>query len=290
MHSHFKRLFDIIAAVTLITLIAILSLGISAQPALAAKKGNMDSYIGLGSSKIVIATAKGANSQTQAIYKSKSTDSKVIFRLQGQSCIVCDMSGMKKGAAYDFVKVKLPKCSPSSGYINTSKYTFGIIDTSDFGISASPYSTKAAEKTKRVKACKYALTLLGTSYPHGNVSGLTCNQLLNKCYQYAGYGYSANSAAAYNKDTFGSKVGQGVPITDKNSDTSILCRNLRAGDILFYKGLDGVKDHHVAMYLGNGYVVQSTADQGKTYPRAGVRITKLVFRSGPTIARVIKYK
>ena len=48
-----------------------------------------------------------------------------------------------------------------------------------------------------------------------------------------------------------------------------------------FENIRGGYHGHVGMYISNGYVLQSSADRGVHYPRAGVRITKLTFRSSP---------
>jgi peptidoglycan endopeptidase LytE len=135
-----------------------------------------------------------------------------------------------------------------------SQFKFGKLDVARFGLSSAKGS-----KAKRIMACKYGMKLIGAKYSHSNSTnkavGLDCTQLIWKCYNRAGIPY-------YNKR----------PVTKSN---------LRAGDVVYYRGLYGGYHGHVGMYIGNGYVLQSTTDQGVYYPRAGVRITKLTFRSSP---------
>lgn len=78
------------------------------------------------------------------------------------------------------------------------------------------------------------------------------------------------SATKYNQDKYGK---------------SITKEQLKPGDFIFYTGINGVANGHVGLYLGKGYVIQSTLDKGGEYPTGGVRITKLTFRSEPTAFR-----
>ena len=216
--------------------------------------GNMDRYIGLGKKVAIIATSDTVNAKTRPIYAKASAKSKVVCRLQGRSCVVCDMRGMKKGKYYEYVRVKLPGCKPSHGYVRTSQFKFGTLDVALFGLS----SVKGG-KVKRITACKYGMKLIGARYSHSNSTnkaiGLSCIQLVRKCYNRAGISY-------YKKKT--------IPKS-----------KLRACDVVYYRGIRGGYHGHVGMYIGNGYVLQSSADRGVHYPRAGVRITKLTFRSSP---------
>ena len=221
--------------------------------------GNMDRFIGQKHS-LILATSDTDNSHDKPIFAEASSKSKKIFKLQGRSCVVCDMSGMQKGQDYKFVKVKLPNCKPSSGYVRVSDYKFDILSTDDFGLSGNEKNVE-----KRIKACKATLKYIGRTY--GSHHHFVCMSLLNKAYQAAGYNFNAPHARSYNQSKYGKRIKKD---------------QLAAGDIVFYKGVHGGNHNHVGLYLGKGYVIQSTCDKGKHYPRAGVRITKLKFRSSPT--------
>ena len=242
------------------------SINLNTANSTTAKAGNCDKIIGLGKNVKIIATVDTTNSKNKAIYKSASTSSKIIYKIQGRSCLVCDTSDMVKGKHYSMVKVLLPGTSAKYGYIRVSQFKFGKIDTSNYG-----FEKTTGTNAKRITACNYALTFLGSHYSNANSTvkskGLNCRQLLEKSYDKAGIHMRAGRAYKMNNDKYGKKVTR---------------ENLKPGDIVFYKGAHGGKNfNHVAMYLGNGYIIQSTCDKGRNYPRGGVHISKLVFRSSP---------
>ena len=204
---------------------------------------------------LVIATSNGSNEQENPIYAAPDASSDIISSLQGQSCLVCDVSDVKAGSDYQFVKVLLPNFEAGFGYVSLDDFSLGTLDTESFGLSYIAASC--------IEACRAALQYIGNRY----ADGMYCMDILNYAYQAAGYDYDASGSKAYNDDSYGREIPKG---------------ELAAGDILFYEGLNGGAYNHVAMYLGQGYVIQSTHDRGYDYPQAGVRITKLTFRSSPT--------
>ena len=114
---------DISKTFTAFAIGSVLALTMSAICADTALAANMDKYIGQKHS-LIIATSNTDNAHNKPIFQKASSKSKKIATLQGRSCVVCNMSGMEKGKDYKFVKVKLPNCNPSSGYIRVSDYTF----------------------------------------------------------------------------------------------------------------------------------------------------------------------
>lgn len=240
-----------------------------AMPA-AAQAKSMDAYIGLNKKVLVIATAKGDNSHYKRIYRQPKASSKKISKLQGRSCVVVDTSKMKKGKDYRFVKVLLPNCKPSKGYVRVKDFTFDTIDTRTFDLK----STKGKQAKMRIKACKHALTFVGSRYSHANSTnprvGLNCRHLVLRAYNKAGCKVYASSPWIFNQSRYGKRIPR---------------EKLKAGDTVFYKDYHGAPYGHMALYIGKGYVVQSSCDKGRTYPTAGVRITKLRFRSYPELYR-----
>lgn len=97
-----------------------------------------------------------------------------------------------------------------------------------------------------------------------------CTDLVKISYLSIGKEYDDLSALEYNHDSIGKEIS---------------IEELQPGDLVFYTGASGIPYGHVGIYLGQGYVIQSTIDKGKEYPTGGVRITKLTFRSSPTIFR-----
>ena len=252
-----------------LALSAVLAWALLAACPVLAHAGSIDRYIGLDKRYLIVATAHGTNDQFKPIYAKASAKSRKISKIQGRSCLVCTTSGMKKGEANSFVKVKLPTCKPSHGYIRTSDFDFDTIDTKTFGLTS-----RSGSNLQRILACNHALSFLGAKYSNANSlnkhAGLNCRHLVLRAYNVAGHKVWASRAYKMNNSHYGKKITKA---------------DLRAGDMVFYKGYNGRNYNHMALYLGKGYVIQSTCDKGKHYPTGGVRITKMKFRALPQVYR-----
>ena len=215
------------------------------------------------SEKVTIATATGSYSQDVPIYKEPDISSGVIARLSGSTCLTCNLTS-KKRIEKHFIRVELFNNS-TFGWLDMSQCKLESIDTVSFDDS----------NKDRANVCRYTLRFLGAVYSDKNsdnkLEGLSCNQLVAKAYQSIGYSqYTGIKVNEYNQDTYGRIISK---------------EELRPGDIIFYEGISGGKYSHIGIYLGKGYVIQSTVDQGGEYPQGGVHITRIIFRSSPTAYR-----
>lgn len=52
------------------------------------------------------------------------------------------------------------------------------------------------------------------------------------------------------------------------------------GDIIYYDANNG--GGHVAIYMGNGFIINSAGHSGRTYPEGGVRICRLQYKDRET--------
>ena len=201
---------------------------------------------------IVVATTKYEDAVP--IYEKPDENSSIISELSGQTCLTCNYFNNTDNQN-NFIKVEL---SPSlNGYIKTEDCTFDTIHINDFGLDK-----KKRFANQRIIACQESLKYLTTSYEE-----MTCNVLVRKAYQAAGIDFGDLSASQYDRDYVGVLISE---------------EQLKPGDLVFYKGIDGGDNHHIGLYLGKGYVIQATLDKGGEYPLGGVHITKLNFRSSPT--------
>ena len=241
----------------------------------AAKPGNCDKIIGLNSKILVILTPK----KDTAIYSSTATSRKKLCVLKAGTSIIANTKGMVKGKNYKFIKVKhIVNGKEKAGYIAASRCSYTLLDKRNFGLS----STKG-DNAKRIAACKYALKFLGTHYSTSSSNGIDCRKLVEKAYT------SAKISTSKHRIHAGSASGL------TSYGTKIKSSKLKAGDMVFYKGLDGCANHHVAMYIGHGLVIHATAHRGNAgkgfprqdYPNNGVHISKLNYRGTPTAYRSI---
>jgi len=186
-----------------------------------------------------------------SIYAEPNEKSEVIAETRGQTCLTCNLYSENK-TINGFIKVEL---FDKEGYIRATDCIRDTLYISDI------------KDINRQEVCKTALKYLGTPYKN-----MQCNSLIEKSYSTIGINYSnLSSVRKYNSN----KVAK-----------EITGKELQPGDFVFYHGYNNnLKDGHVGLYLGRGYVIQSTLDAGSEYPLGGVRITKLVFRSEPTVFR-----
>lgn len=66
------------------------------------------------------------------------------------------------------------------------------------------------------------------------------------------------------------------PKKQRDSGNVIDKEKLQPGDIIYYdKANNG--SGHVGLYLGNGFIINSSGHSGKTYPEGGVRIVRVLY-------------
>ena len=227
------------------------------------KKGALNTYIKLGKKKtnyLVLATANAFFGKAKNVYAKNSKKSKVVATVPHNSCVVCDMSKMELNKKYSYVKVKLPGTKVKTGYIYVKDFKFGTVNLKTFSLPSSN-----PNKSARKKVCKYALGKLGTWYSATAASGIDCRKLVKRAYEQIGYNLESDAAVGLLK--YGKRVAG---------------EHLQAGDLVFYPSYKNVNSSsaHVAMYIGNGYVVHATTDKfgNKYYPMAGVHISRYCFR------------
>ena len=199
---------------------------------------------------IIVATAP--YNEMVSVYAQPNENSEVISEFCGQTCLTCNLYNENFEIINNFVKVELSQ--KQIGYV---KITDCFCDTL--------YLNKIQNKNRQ-KVCWTSLKYLGISYDE-----MKCTTLIRKSFISIGIDFGDLYVTKYNKDNIGKEVTK---------------KELQPGDIVFYKSIGGkVKYGHIGLYLGQGYVIQSTIDKGKEYPSGGVRITKLTFRSEPTAFR-----
>ena len=117
------------------------------------------------------------------------------------------------------------------------------------------------EDKTRMKIVKNAISYLGLRFERYGTSleeGIDCSNFIQQLYEKEGLEIptTCNEMIKYGKKIKESKA--------------------RAGDVVYYPVNNGYG--HVAIYLADGYVINSTGHAGKTYPDGGVRICRLKYR------------
>lgn len=119
--------------------------------------------------------------------------------------------------------------------------------------------------TKRQQIVDYALQFVGNPYVYGGTSltnGTDCSGFTMRVYEHFGY-YIPRTAEA-----------QQAGLTNVGLD------EIQPGDLLFYKGSNGVIGH-VTMYIGGGQVVHASNS------RTGIIVSNIGYRSACAAARII---
>ena len=181
-------------------------------------------------------------SGSAAVYSNSGCTSKM-STVNSNNCIVCSSAKANTKAAS--VKVNMPGCSPSTGYIKSKDYSFDKISISG---------------TATTKAYKQ----IGKPYN----KPYNCRELV--VYATGNYKDANKTPDLWKKATHISKS------------------QLKAGDLVFYKGGSGSGNTqqpygHVALALNKSFIIHSTTlHGGNYYPNGGVHISKIGYRNGPS--------
>ena len=226
------------------------------------KKGNMDKYVGLSNDYRVVATAK----KKTKVYQKASTSSKVLGSFKKNNCVILNTKSLKKGTTYKWLKIKMP--NKKVGYVQKSYVKLDVLNVKNWGLS-----TKTKKNRQRIKICSYAFPHIGTRFVMGGNSltnGIDCSTLVRRAVRSAGVYTVGASDLAENLSNRGKAI--------KRSQ-------LKPGDLVFY--YNSASDHrigHSAIYIGKGYIINSSGKQGHNYPSGGIRISKIDYRK-PTAVK-----
>ena len=239
---------------------------VNTQASTSAKTKNLDKFIGLDKSVYVLANAK----KKVYVFKSPSKKAKRLGSFTKNNCIVVDTADMRKGARYKWLKVKLK--GSARGYILASDVSLLTLDTKTFGVNAS-----TAKGKMRIKICKKGLPYLGAKWVRNGSSmskGIVCFQYAWQCLAASGLSIDKSCMSVKGLATVGKEISR---------------KRLQPGDIVVYrKSTRTKKPSHIAIYIGNGLIINSSGAQGTNYPAGGIRISKLGYRSpGPFMFRTI---
>ncbi len=175
--------------------------------------------------------------------------------------------------------------SGSSGGTGSSGGSSSSSGSSSSGSSSSSNKTNSKD-TKRAEVVKYALKFVGHPYVYGGTKlctnwkktsgcGVDCSAFVQNVYKH--FKYSLPRVAADQAN-----YSKGKKILASNFGKNY--KNLKPGDLLFYKNGSNGTIGHVTIYAGNGQVVHASNS------RTGVITSKMNYRyPGPVWAvRIIK--
>ena len=214
----------------------------------AAEKVSVDRY--LRSKRYDTYYVYNDSSQSIPLYMGRSTVSQIYGYLGYGDAVKLQKSLLKRGKKYRFLPVYMPR----------EKGTLYVVadQVKVKGIRLKQMSTNPL----RHKVVRYGIKFLGTPFSLGSSSltgGIDCANFVKACYQYAG-------------------IYLGYPHTDNLwfQGMTVPIRNLRAGDLLFYLENDTYGPiGHVAMYLGDGFIIHASGHYGETYPFGGICVKRV---------------
>lgn len=215
----------------------------------ATKKISANKYLGKDSN-VVKYFVYNPNSYGIPVYCKKSTKGGTYGMLEYGGCIELNTAKLKKNKKYAWVPVKMTTAG-AQGYVRASDVKIATLNLNRLRYNPTVY-----------KAVSYGLQFLGTRFVLGGTSityGIDCANFVKQIYEAAGY----RMAGAHTNylQLMGRTVSAG---------------SLKAGDLLFYLKYDtsGPIDH-VAMYVCNGFMINSSGHYGETYPFGGITVKRV---------------
>ena len=179
----------------------------------------------------------------EPIYQDPNLDSEVIAKLQFN----CTVIPLEDGTDDEWIHVDLK--DKGSGYVLREN------------VKVMPV-TITSDDPVRMKIVKDSLSYLGLKFKRYGKSledGIDCSNFIQQIYKMNGLDIS------------------NVPKEQRDQGLLITQEEAKPGDIIFYdKANHGYG--HVAIYLGSGFVINSSGHSGTKYPEGGVRIVGIQYK------------
>ena len=149
-----------------------------------------------------------------------------------------------------------------TAYIKATDIRLSVLDMTKMVNKYNKYSAKAI---------RYGLKYLGAYHENGGIrngvqygtnmrGGVACSYFVNRCYRAAGKSMPPSFMSA-------------ILAACKRVRQS----EMRPGDIIFY--YDGGTLGHVAIYMGNGFMISASGHYGQHYPNGGICIKRVNYGS-----------
>lgn len=248
MKHGWKRCF------VLLSILFFCMLFLKPMSALAAPKLDLGKYI-KGDNYLVLVCNYRKNTSIP-IRSTPSSKASTLAKLKHSDAIVVDQSKLVAGTKTKWIPVIVANLN-KTGYVSTSKVRFKVINMEKFKNGGTPYADTAI---------RYGLKYLGTPYQSGGNDinkGICCSALVTKCFR---------------------KAGREMPVTyvinQYNICKFISRKQLKPGDLIFYRANSRAPYGglvHVAIYIGDGMILNATGHTGTTYPNGGICIKALSY-------------
>lgn len=211
------------------------------------------------------------NSQSRVyIYTKADNRSKCLGSLGYGDAVIVNTSKLVKNKEYAWLPIYLNNRKTKNG-----PATAWVVIRN---MKLEKMYTKTFSKNKTIdKAIKVGMQYLGTPFELGKSSlssAIDCSNFVVQCFRRAGKNLCSwahtNNLQAVSREIFYHRKNK--LLTKKQLSY------LKAGDLLFYLEEDthGPIDH-VAIYIGNGFMINSSGHYGDTYPMGGVTIKRVQY-------------
>ena len=187
---------------------------------------------------------------------------------------------------YSYIMTGLCSVNENIYYFNKSNYTMETNTTKivagklklDIGSDGRVYNMTKLDDSDLANMLYSGFSKMGTVYSHDYEEGLDCSNYVSEILREIGLN-------TFSKDE---RNSQQQAIYCEQNNLTVSKKNLQPGDILFYNNTNcsnikkyghcsralenGMHVHHVAIYIGDGKIMESTSGVNKDYEHAGVRI------------------
>ena len=234
------------------------------------KKYNVDKYTELGKNYTVI--AYNPNNRWVHVRNRKNTRASAFGSINYGGALIVNTKGLKNGVKTSWIPVYMhnrkTKTGWRTGYVLASQVRLKTLNTRKFSNNRTIN-----------KAIKVGFKYLGTPFvmPGASLSrGIDCAQFVKAVYRSAG----KNLVSWAHTDNL-QRISREVFYQRKHRTLSKRQLNkLKAGDLLFYLKNDtsGPVDH-VGIYIGEGFMINSSGHYGSVYPNGGICIKRVQYGS-----------
>ena len=230
------------------------------------KKVNVDKYLSLGKNYTLLAYNPG--NKWVKVRKQKSVHARYYTpMLNYGGTVTVDRSKLKKGVKTAWIPVFI---------YNGRRRTTGYVQATQVKLSYV-YNKKFSSNPIIHRAIKIGFQYLGTPFQMPGDSlqnGIDCAQFTNMIYRMAGRNLVSWAHTDYLQGVCREIFYQRAQRTLSKSQTAML----KPGDLLFYlKNDTSGPIHHVGVYIGNGFMINSSGHYGMTYPNGGICIKRVQY-------------
>ena len=222
-------------------------------------------------SRYLVMAYVGTKGKRVSVRSTASSKGKKLHSLQYGDAMVVNPNRIRKGKKTAWVPVYLHH-KKNTGNKKYGMWKTAYIKATDIRLSVLDM-TKMVNKYNKysAKAIRYGMKYLGAYHENGGIrngvqygtnmrGGVACSYFVNRCYRAAGKSMPPSFMSA-------------ILAACKRVRQS----EMRPGDIIFY--YDGGTLGHVAIYMGNGFMISASGHYGQHYPNGGICIKRVNYGS-----------